>query len=119
MKRGGGGGSVDQETWSVRSLGLSEIVETQKVCFPDFLRTGHKEQDTETNHVPCQDLWARDVINWSLLAYFLGNTPVIDLGIVHLSLLGGRYVQGYLAHKKTPNPLGPPEDPRQRPTVGS
>ena len=28
-------------------------------------------------------------------------------------------LQGYLAHKKTPNPLGPPRDPRQRPTVGS
>jgi len=28
-------------------------------------------------------------------------------------------VQGYLAHKKTPNPLGPPEGPRHRPTVGS
>jgi hypothetical protein len=28
-------------------------------------------------------------------------------------------VQGYLAHEKTPTPLGPPEDPRHRPTVGS
>ena len=28
-------------------------------------------------------------------------------------------VQGYLAHKKTPTPLGPPQDPRQRPTEGS
>ena len=27
--------------------------------------------------------------------------------------------QGYLAHKKTPTPLGPPYDPRHRPTVGS
>jgi len=26
-------------------------------------------------------------------------------------------LQGYLTHKKTPNPLGPPEDPRQTPTV--
>ena len=66
------------------------------------------EQDTETNHVSCPDVRARDVTNCSLLAYFLGNNPVIDLGIVHLSLLSGRYVQGYLAHKKTPNPLGPP-----------
>ena len=28
-------------------------------------------------------------------------------------------LQGYLAHKKTPTPLGPPKDPRHRPTVGS
>jgi len=28
-------------------------------------------------------------------------------------------LQGYLAHKKTPTPLGPPYDPRHRPTVGS
>jgi hypothetical protein len=27
-------------------------------------------------------------------------------------------VQGYLAHQKLPIPLGPPEDPRHRPTVG-
>ena len=26
-------------------------------------------------------------------------------------------VQGYLAHQKTPTPLGPPEDPRHRPTI--
>ena len=33
---------------------------------------------------------------------------------------GGRRgtVQGYLAHKKPPNPPGPPEDPRHRPKVG-
>ena len=29
------------------------------------------------------------------------------------------HVQGYLAHKKTPTHLGPPQDPRQRSTVGS
>ena len=28
-------------------------------------------------------------------------------------------VQGYLAHVKTLTPLGPPSDPRHRPTVGS
>ena len=28
-------------------------------------------------------------------------------------------LQGYFAHKKTPNPLGPPQDPRHMPTVGS
>ena len=28
-------------------------------------------------------------------------------------------LQGYLAHQKTPTPLGPPSDPRHRPTVGS
>jgi len=28
-------------------------------------------------------------------------------------------VQGYLAHKKLPPPLGPPYGPRQRPTVGA
>jgi hypothetical protein len=29
------------------------------------------------------------------------------------------FVQGHLAHKKTPTPLGPPYDPRHWPTVGS
>jgi hypothetical protein len=28
-------------------------------------------------------------------------------------------LQGYLAHKKTPIPLGLPQNPRHRPTVGS
>ena len=28
-------------------------------------------------------------------------------------------LQGYLAHKKQPPPLGPPQDPRYGPTVGS
>ena len=28
-------------------------------------------------------------------------------------------VQGYLAHKKTPTPPRTPEDPKQRPPVGS
>ena len=28
-------------------------------------------------------------------------------------------LQGYLARKKAPTPLGPPEVPRHRPTVGS
>ena len=28
-------------------------------------------------------------------------------------------LQGYLTHKKTLNPLGSPQDPRQRPTTGS
>ena len=28
-------------------------------------------------------------------------------------------IQGYLAHKKQPPPLGPPYDPRHRATVGS
>ena len=28
-------------------------------------------------------------------------------------------LQGYLAHEKMPTPLGPPYDPRYRPTVGS
>ena len=28
-------------------------------------------------------------------------------------------VQGYLAHKTTLAPQGPPQDPRQRPTLGS
>ena len=30
-----------------------------------------------------------------------------------------RILQGYLAHKKTPTPLGPPKDPEHGPTVGS
>ena len=29
------------------------------------------------------------------------------------------YIQGYLAHKKQPTPLGPPLEPRRGPTVGS
>jgi len=29
------------------------------------------------------------------------------------------HLQRYLAHKKTPTPLGPPQDPRRRPTEGS
>ena len=33
--------------------------------------------------------------------------------------LGVTGIQGYLAHKKTPTPLGPPQDPRHRPTLGS
>ena len=32
--------------------------------------------------------------------------------VVHL------HVQGYLVHKKTPKPVGPPQDPRHRPAVG-
>jgi hypothetical protein len=31
----------------------------------------------------------------------------------------GPLVQGYLAHKKTPTPMGPPQDIRHKPTVGS
>ena len=31
----------------------------------------------------------------------------------------GNVQYGYLAHKKSTTPLGPPEDPRHRPTVGS
>ena len=31
----------------------------------------------------------------------------------------GLLLQGSLAHKKTPTPLGTPYDPRHRPTVGS
>jgi len=30
-----------------------------------------------------------------------------------------QWMQGYLAHKKTPIPLGPSQDPRHKPTVGS
>ena len=29
------------------------------------------------------------------------------------------YLEGYLAHKKPPTPLGPPQGPRRGPTVGS
>ena len=32
---------------------------------------------------------------------------------------GESCLQGYLAHKKKPTPLGPPYDPRHGPTVGS
>ena len=38
----------------------------------------------------------------------------IEISTVKMTL-----VQGYLVHKKTPAPLGPPYDPRHRPTVGS
>ena len=37
----------------------------------------------------------------------------------HRSEMISDQIQGYLAHKKTPTPLGPPQDPRHRPTVGS
>jgi len=30
-----------------------------------------------------------------------------------------RYLQGYLAHKKPPAPIGPPHGPKHGPTVGS
>ena len=30
-----------------------------------------------------------------------------------------KHLQSFLAHKKTPTPLGPPKDPRHRPTEGS
>ena len=60
------------------------------------------------------------------------GTPVLDLGLIaaaHAPLLHRNplrqtprpwhTLQGYLAHKKTPTPPGPPKDPRHRPTVGS
>jgi len=37
----------------------------------------------------------------------------------HTTPITGRPLQGYLAHKKTPTPQGPPYDPKHRPTVGS
>ena len=43
--------------------------------------------------------------------------PAGALGAV--SMVGAVSAQGYLAHTKTPTPLGPPQDPRHRPTVGS
>ena len=43
------------------------------------------------------------------------RTAVVRRG----SVLGEVHIQGYLAHKKTLTPLGPPKDPRHRPTVGS
>ena len=39
-------------------------------------------------------------------SYLRGATPCVE-------------VQGYLAHKKSPTPLGPPKDPAHMPTVGS
>ena len=36
-----------------------------------------------------------------------------------LPVQGDPGLKGYLANKKTPNPLGPPEDPTHRLTVGS
>ena len=45
----------------------------------------------------------------------LGSTQVITGEVEGVSLL----VQGYLAHKKTPTPLGQPYDPRHSPSVGS
>ena len=33
--------------------------------------------------------------------------------------VGSYALQGYLAHKKQPPPLGPPQEPRHGPTVGS
>ena len=43
--------------------------------------------------------------------YFLKNARV--------SSSSPAAIQGYLAHKKPPPPLGPPQGPRQRPSVGS
>jgi len=37
-----------------------------------------------------------------------------DFHIVRDCLAHVVALQGYLAHKKTPTPLGPPEDPRHR-----
>ena len=34
-------------------------------------------------------------------------------------LEANKAIQGYLAHEKPPAPLGPPQGPRHRPTVGS
>ena len=45
---------------------------------------------------------------------FLGAVETVDRLRVEMHLL-----QGYLAHKKHPTPLGPPQVPRHRATVGS
>ena len=41
------------------------------------------------HHVPCQDIRTRDVTNCRLLACFLGNHPMNDLGTVLSSHLIG------------------------------
>jgi len=42
-----------------------------------------------------------------------------DSGNEHDYTIGSYHLQGCLAHKKQPPPLGPPKDPRYSPTVGS
>ena len=49
------------------------------------------------------------------------NDRIHHLGARHLRQIerGEWGVQGYLAHKKVPTPLGPPQGHRHEPTVGS
>jgi len=48
-------------------------------------------------------------------------SPLVEGALHPTYTRGGTTValQGYLAHKKTPTPLGHPKDPRHRLTVGS
>ena len=53
------------------------------------------------------------------VSLFLRNGGIeLDLGI-HVEDARAPSLQGYLAHKKQPPPLGPPYDARYSPTVGS
>ena len=55
---------------------------------------------------------------WSVLPKEL---PTVDRGAHRPSFFVFQvvFLQRYLAHKKSSTPLGSPEDPRHRPTVGS
>ena len=58
---------------------------------------------------------------WLCTAVLITLEPLLSLKRCFLNY--GREMtvelQGYLAHTKTPTPLGPPKDPRHRPLVGS
>ena len=55
---------------------------------------------------------------WAILIFLQGSTSFLRFGVYGLRKKSFS-VQGYLAHKKEPPPLGPPYDPRYRPTEGS
>ena len=54
-----------------------------------------------------------------ILTWTPGSESGLDCQMCHLVTPLVREVQGYLAHKKQPPPLGPPQGPRHSPTVGS
>ena len=57
--------------------------------------------------------------NWTNSAFLAPIHPPCLPTHEHQYITLSFKIQGYLAHKKTPTPVGPPSDPRHRPTVGS
>ena len=49
----------------------------------------------------------------------IAYTHRVQMLIVCIDRVQADYLQGYLAHKKTPTPLRAPQDPWHRLTVGS